>query len=65
MYDSDSAFSIIMNSYMSDGAPVVPITDGLGFDVLGNATLSSPTVNVITNLTRTLLPSEYKLLDSK
>ncbi len=65
MYDNDSAFSTIMNSYMSDGVPVVPLTNGLGVDVLGNATLNPLTVDVITSLNRTLLPSEYKLLDSK
>lgn len=65
MYDSDSSFSIMMNSYMSDGIPIVPSGSGLGFDVPGNATASSLTLNLVTNLTRTLPTSEYLLLDSK
>lgn len=63
MYDSNSAFSIIMNSYMSDGTPVVPI--GSGLHVPGNATRNPLTLGFIANLTRTLPPTEYKLLDSK
>ena len=60
MYDSDSAFSVVMNSYMSDGIPVFPPSNGLG-----NTTLKSLTLDVISNLTRTLPLSEYKLLDSE
>ena len=62
MYTSDSPFSILMNSYMSDGTPVVPIID---FGVSGNATQNPPNLSLLTNMTRTLSPTEFKLLDSK
>ena len=64
VYDSDSPFSILVNSYMSDGTPIVPISNGVGVGVPGNATLSSPSPGLFTNMTRTLLPSEYELLDA-
>lgn len=65
MYTSDSPFSILMNSYMSDGTPVVPIKNGLDFGVSGNATRNSLSLSLFTNMTRTLSPTEFKLLDSK
>ena len=65
MYDSDSAFSIVMNSYMSDAEPVVPINNALETSEPRNATLSTLTLDVIANMTRMPSASEYKLLDSK
>ena len=65
MYDSDSIFNTIMNRYMSEAMPVVPIDNGLELNEPGNATLSPLTLDVIANMTRMLSPSEYKLLDSK
>ena len=65
IYDSDSPFSFLINSYMSDGTPVVPISSGVGVGVLGNATRSPPSLGLFTNMTRTLLPSEYELLDAR
>ena len=65
IYDSDSPFSILVNSYMSDGTPIVPISNGVGVGVLSNTTLSPPSPGLFTNMTRTLLPSEYELLDAR
>ena len=64
MYDSDSPFSIVMNSYMSDAQPVVPINNGLEFVQPDNGTLSRVTLDVIANMTRMPSLGEYKLLDS-
>ena len=63
MYDSNSLFSNVVNRYMSDGVPIVPISDPNGLELPGNMTLDSPTLNLIANLTQTLSSSEYKLLD--
>ena len=57
MYDSDSAFSIVMNSYMSDGIPISPIGDEVGFDMPGHATPNALTLDLVKNLTRTLSTS--------
>ena len=65
MYDSDSPFSIVLNSYMSDPKLVAPINDGLELAQPGNGTLSLLTLDVIANMTRMPLPGEYKLLDSE
>lgn len=64
MYDRDSMFNIIMNSYMSDGAPIVPDNNGDQTSLLGNGSLNLPSLSQLANMTRTLSPSEYKLLDS-
>ena len=65
VYDSNSAFSNVMNKYMSYGSPVIPISSSIGQDVLGNATLDYQTADVIAKLTATLPRTEYKLLDSQ
>ena len=63
MYDSNSPFTIVMNSYMSDGVPVVPISNADNFDVdmdllVGNTTRTAvTTADVMANLTRTLAPN--------
>ena len=63
MYDSSSVFSVIMNKYMSDGTPIVP---GSGrIDGAGNATGSPPSLSLLTNMTRALSPTEFKLLDAR
>ncbi|KAF6227612.1 hypothetical protein HO173_012141 [Letharia columbiana] len=64
MYDSDSLFSAVINCYMSGGIPIVPVSNEDWADVLKNATLRLPSLSVLTNVTRTLSPSEYKLLDT-
>ncbi len=64
MYDSNSAFTIIMNSYMSVGDPIAPNSDLTGVDMSGNKTLNLLTLDDIKNLTHVAEPSEYKLLDS-
>lgn len=66
IYDSNSPFNdVIMNKYMSEGLPITPTSIGLGSDAVRNATVNSLTLDVIMNLTRAPLPSEYKLLDSE
>lgn len=64
MYDSDSLFSTTMNIYMSYGIPVIPDGNEDSTSLPENATLSLPSLNFLMNTTRTLSPSEYKLLDS-
>ena len=61
MYDSDSAFSIVMNSYMSDGIPISPISNEVGFDMPGNVTPNALALDLVKNLTRTLSTSHDQL----
>lgn len=63
MYDSGSVFSHIMNRYMSNGIPIIPGSDTLGGT--GNATGRPLSLSLLTNITRTLSPTEVKLLDSR
>ncbi len=65
MYDSNSAFTIVMNSYMSVGDPIAPNNDLTGFGMEGNKTLNLLTLDDIANLTHVPETSEYKLLDSR
>lgn len=57
MYDSDSAFRNVMNSYMSDGIPISSIGNEVGFDMPGNATPNALALDLVKNLTRTLSTS--------
>ena len=65
MYDSNSVFTIVMNSYMSVGHPIAPNDDPTGVEMSGNASLNLLTLDDVANLTHIPEPSEYKLLDSR
>ena len=64
MYDTDSTFRIVTNSYMSDGIPISPIGNVVGFDMPGNATPNALALDLVKILIRTLsTPHDQSGLD--
>ena len=63
VYTSDSPFSILVNSYMSDGSPIIPIVSESQLNTLRNVSLARNIQNLaLSNLTA-LGPGQVTLLD--